>query len=231
MKDKPEFNVFVFSLPRCGSSMMTGIIEQLGVNMVYTSEDEAEVARRKENYQKRLGKYVPNESFYEITQNQWECWQKVCETPYAGCKVIIPVNGMRWEAVVSKPAKVIMMRRDPEEIRQSQEAFYKKARVPMPGEDDDPAEMARAYLRTMIAQTEVMLQTRKDASNNARFGNGDVPPFDFMVVDYRSVLEETEKKIGEVARFIEAPNDIWNAVHTVDPSKIRFKGEELDEDI
>jgi hypothetical protein len=130
MKQKlPDFNVFVFSLPRCGSSMMTGIVERLGVNMVYTSEDKDNRKKMRKQHKKRLGEYVPNEHFYEITENQFANWMKVMETPYAGCKVIIPVQGMRWEAVMHQPSKVIMMMRDPEEIRQSQEAFYSKKTV------------------------------------------------------------------------------------------------------
>ena len=149
-KPLPPFNVFVFSLPRCGSSMMTGVIERLGVNMVYTSEDKEKRQQMKKRYKKTLGEYVPNEHFYEIVDNQFANWMKIMETPYAGCKVIIPVNGMRWEAVCHQPAKVIMMMRDPEEIRQSQEAFYSR-------------KTDIAYLRTAIVTEQLKLEKMKQA--------------------------------------------------------------------
>jgi len=232
--DKPEHRVFVFSLPRCGSSMMSGIVERLGVDMKYTTEDEDEVKRREESERKRYGDtYRMNPKFYEITKNQFKHWHDIYMTPFSGCKVIIPVGGMRWEAVTSRPAKVIMMWRDPAEIRQSQEASYKKARATYTGPDDmEPWEHAEACLRTHLASTEVMLQNRANASNNARFGDCDVEPFDFMIVKYRDVLADPKKKITEIAGWIHADMDFVDyAVASVDPNKIRFKKEELAEGI
>ena len=216
--------------------MMSGVVERLGVDMKYTTEDEAEIKKREESEQKRYGDtYRMNPKFYEITKNQFQHWHDIYMTPYSGCKVIIPVRGMRLEAVLAKPAKVIMMWRDPAEIRQSQEASYKKARASYTGPDDmEPWEHAEASLRTHLASTEVMLDKRVKASNDARSGtlpdcktcswagsNGgaicvtedpthceryprDIQPFDFMVVKYRDVLENPKKKVAEVARFIQA---------------------------
>ena len=145
---KPEHRVFVVSLPRCGSSMMTGVVERLGVEMIHTTETEETRTKAQENYKKKFGDYVPNEHFYEITHDQFRHWVEIYETPFSGCKVIIPVSGMRWEALCSRPSKVILMMRDPEEIRQSQEAFYKQARARYDGED--PAATAKAYLESAV---------------------------------------------------------------------------------
>jgi hypothetical protein len=210
MKQKlPDFNVFVFSLPRCGSSMMTGIVERLGVNMVYTSEDKDNRKKMRKQHKKRLGEYVPNEHFYEITENQFANWMKVMETPYAGCKVIIPVQGMRWEAVMHQPSKVIMMMRDPEEIRQSQEAFYSK-------------KTDIAYLRTAIVTEQLKLEKVKEDNPDT---------FDFIQVQYRDVLADPKKEIKKIAEFIEAPNRITRAVNSVNKKANRFKKEDLIEGI
>jgi hypothetical protein len=218
--------------------MMTGVIERLGVKMVYTTEDPEQRAKMQERYRKKFGEYVPNERFYEIANNQFQHWMDIANTPYSGCKVIIPVAGMRWEAVCARPAKVIMMERNPAEIRQSQEAFYKKARAEYTGKGEgpkmEPWQYAEEFLRTHIAQTKVMLEARKGRSNAARFTDKpeEVPPFDYMVVGYRDVLEDPKKKVGEIARFIQADEDrVDFAVSSVDTSKIRFKAEELDEGI
>lgn len=208
MKDKiklPNFNVFVFSLPRCGSSMMTGIVERLGVNMVYTSEDKDKRANMKKRYKKTLGEYVPNEHFYEIVDNQFANWMKVMKTKYAGCKVIIPVNGMRWEAVCHQPAKVIMMMRDPEEIRQSQEAFYSK-------------KTDIAYLRTAIVTEQLKLEKMKETFPTK---------FDFIQVQYQDVLADPKSEIKKIAEFIQAPNRITRAVNSVNKKANRFKKDEI----
>ena len=238
--NKSEDRVYVLSLPRCGSSMMTGIIERLGIKMMYTTEDEEIRKKATENYKKNFGEYVPNEHFYEITNNHFEHWMKIYNTPASGCKVIIPANGMRWEAMCSQPSKVIMMWRDPAEIRQSQEAFYKQARADYTGPDDmEPWEYAEAHLRTMLATTEIMLETRKkryiDFVNGELKDNDgnliediDIKPFDYKVVKYRDVLEYPEEKISEIIDFLGTdPTLLDNAVSSVDTSKIRFKTEEL----
>jgi len=238
--NKSEDRVYVLSLPRCGSSMMTGIIERLGIKMMYTTEDEKIREKAAKNYREKFGDYVPNEHFYEITQNQFEHWVKIYNTPSSGCKVIIPVGGMRWQAMLSQPSKVIMMWRDPAEIRQSQEAFYKQARADYSGPDDmEPWEYAEAHLRTMLASSEVMLDTR--AKRYIDFINGElkddegnliedirIKPLQYKVVRYRDVLENPEKKISEIIDFLGTDPDLLdNAVSSVDTSKIRFKTEEL----
>lgn len=205
----PNFNVFIFSLPRCGSSMMTGIVERLGVNMIYTSEEEEKRKKMKKEYKKKLGKYIPNEHFYEITENHFANWMKIMETPYSGCKVIIPVVGMRWEAVLYKPSRVIMMMRDLEEIRQSQEAFYSK-RTDI------------AYLRTAIVSEQLKLETAKKDHPET---------FDFIQVQYQDVLANPKKEIKRIAEFIQAPNQITKAVNSVKPKANRFKKEDLIEGI
>ena len=49
------FNVFVFGVPRSGTSMMMGICEKLGVNMIHTSDNDKKLKERNETERKRYG--------------------------------------------------------------------------------------------------------------------------------------------------------------------------------
>jgi len=260
--------------------MMTGICDYLGVNMKYTTEDEDEVKKREENEKKRYGdKYRMNPRFYEITRNNFQLWMDIYSTPFSGCKVIIPVSGFRWEAMTAKPAKVIMMWRDPAEIRQSQEASYKQARADygnrnserrnayiktvtnilqttnpnmdeldaenmaidgfdeyfelLRPKDQESWEIAEAFLRSHLAETQVMLENRKKQYDDELIGEGPlIEPFDFKIVKYRDVLDNTEEKITEIAEWIGADSDnIPEAIASVNPDLIRFKKEELVKDV
>ena len=71
-----------------------------------------------------------NPSFHEITQGCfWEEYHHIFHTPYSGCKIVGVPRKVDWDLICSVPAKVILMCRSAEEIRQSQEASYRKARA------------------------------------------------------------------------------------------------------
>ncbi len=195
------FSVYVFGLPRSGTSMMTHIIELLGVNMVYTSETEENKEKREKRYKQKLGEYHPNPTgFFEITEDSTNFLLKVVSKPYSGCKMIIPVNSFRWDLVKKYPCKVIMMTRDAEEIRQSQMAYYRRG------------EIAVEIIRTHLAMQKVRLKNHS---------------IEHMVVDYHDVLDFPEKIIKKVAKFVNAPNLIDDAVESVQPKQNRFKKENL----
>lgn len=189
IRQKKLFNVFVFGLPRSGTSMMTHICELLGVQMIHTSEE-------KKNDFKRLGKYHPNKTgFYEITKNPLTHYLKIMSTPYSGCKMIVPVNDLRFELVKILPSKVIFMWRDPEEIRQSQNAYYS------PQNDV-------AYLRTSLASQSLRLK-----ENN----------IDFIKILYSDVINNTKETITTVKDFIHSDVSINKAVNFVKPKLYRFR--------
>jgi len=193
------FNVYVLSLPRSGSSMMTHILELLGVSMVHTSENDKE--KTDERFKNKYGEYHANPTgFYEITENHFENWLNVLSTPYAGCKIILPLRDFRLEIVKNYPSKVIMMVRDVEEIRQSQMAYYRKGDVDI------------AYLRTALAAEKLKLEKQG---------------IDHMIVDYHDVLDNKVEVISRVAEFIKAPNSIDEAVAFVNSEQNRYKKEEL----
>ena len=197
------FNVFVFGLPRSGTSMTTKILELLGVNMVYTSEKNKE--QNDKRYEKRFGEYHPNKTgFYEITQNSLLNFLKILSKPYSGCKMIIPVRVFRWELVKSFPCKVIIAKREPEEIRQSQMAYFRNNNIKV------------ETIQSLWINEEVRLTENK------------IP---FMEVWYNKILKQPEKEITKIKNFINSDSDIENAVNFVDPEQNRFKVEELIEGI
>lgn len=206
---KNKFNVFVFSLPRSGSSMMCGILKELGVNIISTSDTEEELKKRNEKERKRYGdEYHMNPKFYEITKNVWENYFKIMRSNYAGCKMIIPVSNERMAVVKHKEARVIMMWRDPEEMRQSQQASYKQNEFI----DEERAELERAMIRTKLVSQKLLLKKLKIKT---------------LHIQYRDVLKNPLKEIKKIAKFINSPKDINKAVALVKPQLNRFKSEEL----
>lgn len=215
IEEQRLFNVFVFGLPRSGTSMMSGILERLGVNFVYTSDTEDELKKRNENERRRYGDdYQMNpDGFFEITKNVWEHYFEIMSTPYSGCKMIIPVSGDRLHVVKFNPcSKVIQMWRDPEEMRQSQQASYNGNA----GITEEQAEMARAIIRTKLINQKLQLEKLDIKALN---------------VEYQDVLINPKEIVNKIAYFINSPKSIDEAVDWIDPSKNRFKKEELVESI
>lgn len=214
--EKKLFNVFVFSLPRSGSSMMSSIVEALGVKMVYTSDDEEQLKKRNENERKRYGdKYQMNKNgFFEITKDVWKNYFEIMGTPNSGCKMIIPVARDRMGVVTFNPgARVVMMWRDPEEMRQSQQASYKGNA----GVTQEEAETQRAMIRTKLVNQKLQLEKLK---------------IDTLHIQYQDVLKDPKKEVTKVAKFIGADkNNIKKAVKCVKPKENRFKKEDLVENI
>lgn len=199
IEEKKYFNVYLIGLPRSGTSMTTHILELLGVNMVYTSEEDKE--KTDERFKKKYGEYHANPNgFFEITNNQFTNLLKILAKPYSGCKMIIPVNGIRWEVLKNYPSKVVFMTRDVEEIRQSQMAYYRPEGVDV------------AYLRSALVTQRVNLK-----KNN----------IDFLEVNYNELLKDKINIIKQIKDFIKSDKDIKEAVDFVQPKQNRFKVEEL----
>lgn len=196
------FNVYVFGLPRSGTSMTTHVCELLGVKMVHTSEEEEIKNRGDKNYKKNFGEYHPNETgFYEVTKNFFTNYEEIHETPFAGCKMIVPVTNQRLDAVKHTPCKVILTWREPEEIRQSQMAYFRKGR-----------DIDIGVIRTMLVEEKLKLK-----NNN----------ISYHVADYNKLLKNPREEIREIAKFIHAPRHICDAVDFVNPKQNRFKKEAL----
>ena len=201
------FRVYVLGLPRTGTSMMSGIVERLGVNFIANTEEEDIKAARDSQHVKKYGEsYVMNEAFYEIAKDRWERLFDVLSTPYSGCKLIIPVGPQDLALLKMQPSRVVMMWRDPEEVRQSQQASYKGGII----ESEEEAENTRCRINEKLCDTYTLLE-----ENN-------IPVINFK---YREVLENPEEKITKLAKFINSDEDISSAVNWVNPEKNRFKEE------
>jgi len=196
------FNVYVFGLPRSGTSMTTHVLELLGIKMVHTSEEEEQKERGDRQYKKNFGEYHPNETgFYEVTKNYFTNYNEIHETPFSGCKMIIPVNHQRFNAVLHTPCKVIMTWREPEEIRQSQMAYYRRGR-----------NIDIGTIRTLLVEEKLKLE-----KNN-------IP---YIIADYNKLINNPREEIIKIAKFIHAPRHVCDAVDFVNPKQNRFKKEEL----
>jgi len=199
IQEQRLFNVYLIGLPRSGTSMTTHILELLGVNMVYTSEEDK--AKTDERFKKKFGEYHANPNgFFEVTKKPLTNFMKILGTPYSGCKMIIPVMGMRWEMLADFPCKVIFMTRDAEEIRQSQMAYYR------------PQGVEVAYIRTALVTQRMALRESK---------------VDFLEVDYNHLLQNKVAVIQSIADFIRSDRHIQEAVDFVQPSQKRFDKEQI----
>lgn len=217
IEENKLFNVFVFSLPRSGSSMMTSIVEALGVNVIYTSDSDENLEKRNEKERERYGdSYQMNPlGFYEITEDVWDHYFEIMSKPFSGCKMIIPISRDRLSVVTFNPnAKIIQMWRDPEEMRQSQQASYNGNAGITPEE----AEHARALIRTKLVNSKLQLENLG---------------LDALHIQYRDVLDDTESQVRKVANFLGVTDEvaIERGIAKVKPNQNRFKKEDLIENI
>ena len=194
------FNVFIFGMPRSGTSMITHILELLGVNMVYDSEDKVKKEIRDEQIKEKFGKdYHPNKTgFFEITSNFLGHYLKIWSVPYSGCKMLIPITDFQYEIVRRYPSKVILTTRNPEEISISQitarEKFF----------DIKSLEM-------LLEETKVKLELYN------------IP---FLTIDFKDMISHPKDEINRIKDFIKSENNISEAVNFVNPNLSNFTKKE-----
>ncbi len=146
--------------------------------------------------------YRPNpEGLYEVSMKEYA---KVdFPLAYQGKLIKVMLWGLDSLAVNPEGYRVIIMRRDPEEIRQSFEAFFgKPCRHPWLGEYEKRIERA-----------EVMLVNRRDMVS-------------VDVVDYEAVVGEPMAAFAILASR-GWPIDPRSAADTIDPEQYRFRKELL----
>lgn len=194
------FGVFVLGAPRSGTSMKMKICSLLGVNMIYTSDK-----KRKEMdklYKEKFGDYHPNKAgFYEIVDDYINSYIKILSTPYSGCKIIMPLMRVMRDIVDRIPSKIIMMERNSEEVAHSQMNFYAGRRF-----------VDEALIRTQIVEEKIKLKERK---------------INFIVMKYQDILDNPEREVLRLKKFINSPCDIGEAVNFIDKKAQRCKKEIL----
>ena len=199
IEEERLFNVYLLGVPRSGTSMMTRVLELLGVNMMYTSENDKEKTDKR--FKDKYGEYHANPTgFFEVTERMLTNLMTTLGKRYSGCKMIVPVQGIRWEMLLRYPCKVILMNRDVEEIRQSQMAYYRTENI------------EGSYIAAQLATQTVRLK------------KSDI---EYMILDYHDVLDNKEEVIPKVAKFVNAPNDIQPALDFINPKQNRYKRKEL----
>lgn len=182
---------------RCGTSMMMRALEAGGLEACYRqSREEMRKRHADEHYDPNVG------GLYELEREDYQRPDfplnydgKLIKMLFGGIARVQPTKGMR----------VVFMRRDPEEIRQSYEAFFG---TPLRG-----ADKIDRQLDATIAQ----LNNRKDVAS-------------LHVLQYRNVVENPLKYF-ELLRENGWPIDIRKAAEAVDESLCRFKLEELTQGI
>lgn len=187
----PEPVYIVSGHPRSGTSMMMRALMAGGMEGVYsTKRDELATSHADADYQPN-----PDNELFEL-----ESWQyRVAGFPagYEG-KLIKVVMHSRNMDVMPGGVKVVFMRRDPEEIRQSYMAFFRERRTPTVAE----------------IEYEVGLSLRQMRDRRS---------FDVVELGYRDVVADP----GHWLRKLDWPFDLAKAASEVRPELLRYKREEL----
>jgi hypothetical protein len=195
---KKEDTVFMVSgYMRTGTSMMMRALEAGGLEVV--------ARESRDEYRKKFADeyYDPNEGgLYELERQDYKAFDFPLK--YKGKLIKCLMAGKAHIAVVPK-LKVVFMRRDFEEIRQSYQAFFDN-------ELGAPKERLEALIKDSIEQ----LRNRKDC--------------DLQVFWYRDVVENP-KKYFEILKNDGWPIDVEKAAAIVNPELCRFRKEILTEGI
>jgi len=179
---------------RTGTSMMMKALEAGGLKAEYDkSRDKRMNGRYGDDY------YKPNSGgFYELSRDQY----KVIDFPrkWKGC-LIKALHSAMWRLVAGE-YKIIFMRRDPEEIRQSYEAFF----------DKDAPPVLKNYIEVMN-ETTAMLKMRKDVN--------------LLEFNYRDIVKFPLENF-EIIKAQGWPISSEKAATIVDPEQCRFRIENLE---
>jgi len=177
---------------RTGTSMMMKALEAGGLEAAINPD------RDKMNQQFGDSNYKPNVGgFYELNRSEYQ--QYGFPRMYEG-KLLKCLWGGVAKVVVGD-YRIVFMMRNPEEIRQSYEAFF-DGRVPPSLEKYED----------IMKDTIDMLENRKDTR--------------VLIIQYRNVINNPRKEFQKIKDF-GFPIDIERAISVVDPTLCRFKLEDL----
>lgn len=145
--------------------------------------------------------YHPNKGgLYEVPLNEYS--EPTFPLKYQGKLVKVMVWGLDGLAVNPQGYRVVLLQRDPEEIRQSYEAFFDKP-LRMPWFEKYAERMERAV---------AMLRNRNDVMS-------------VDLVQHRSLMEQPLRVLGSLS--VEWPFEPAKAAAVIDPEQWRFRRERL----
>ena len=195
MKDETVYIVSGFM--RTGTSMMMKCLEAGGMDAVAReSRDEMRLKYADEFYDPNNG------GLYEIERKDSQ--HPDFPSQFKG-KLIKVLNAGTGRLNVMEKIKVIFMTRDPEEIRQSYEAFF-----------SDEGRLKNEMIEMAIKKNLELLRNRKDT--------------DVLEFWYRDVVENPRKHF-EILKENGWPIDVDKCVAEVDVDLLRFKKENLTQGI
>jgi len=178
---------------RSGTSCMMAALIAGGMQAAW-SEDRDRVAHSRSD-----GQYHPNKGgLYEVPLSEYQGVGFPLQ--YRGKLIKVMAWGLDGLAVNPQGYRVVLMMRDPEEIRQSYEAFF-----------DQPLRMP-----WFTEYTERMERAVKLVRNR-----NDVLSVDVM--QYRDLVTNPQAELA----MLDWPIDVKAAAATVDPVQCRFKREQL----
>jgi hypothetical protein len=179
---------------RSGTSMMMQALEAGGMDACYSTARDALARKRADEH------YVPNpESLFELTQQEYSSqdFPRMFDGKLIKVVVAHQPAGLR---VMRDGIRVIFMRRDSEEQRQSYQAFFDKAPT----------------VEQIELQTErslEMLKNRRDTEVNEMW--------------FRDVIENPQLWLSKARDFFGVPLDVDAAAMVVNPKLLRYKHEDL----
>lgn len=177
----------VSGFPRTGTSMMMNALAEGGLTPAYSIDRENFLARNGDS------QYQPNPKYLEIRHSEYR--KLGFPLQYEGKLIKVMTWGLDGMSVGSY--RIILMLRDPEEIRQSYEAAF-----------NDKIDVSE-YFEKMEAIEDKMLN-RKDVQS-------------VHTLSYREVLSHPLKLFESIGWPIECAR----AARAIDPQQCRFKVEAL----
>lgn len=186
----------VSGFPRSGTTCVMRALEAGGLTVASSPErDQMAAAHADEHYQPN-----PENKLYEIPLSEYG--NVDFPLAYDGKLIKVMLPGLDHLAVNPDGYRVVIMRRDLEEIRQSYEAFFgHPLRASWLGE-----------YRERIQRAQRMLHNRSDV-------------YSTTVLNYRDLIDNPRSTFNELYDLIEF--DIDKAATTIDPSLYRFRREKL----
>lgn len=186
---------------RSGTSMMMKALQAGGLDALYDGEQDEGLARGADDYYA----LQHGESVYEPARHRFQEWN--WPLAYDGKLMKCLYGGLSQLAVNDSGYRYVFMLRDPEEIRQSDEARMLKKRTKAPAWLNDKEYYDRMFLAIDG------LNNRMDTKSLAVFR-------------YRELLEDPLAAFHELA--VQGwPIDAEKAAAVVDPTMCRFKIEDL----